>query len=65
MLIKKYLYIAVVCVLLSACSAGGEGGESDVPNPPEPAKPTVRIPIDISTTITRATETAFENGDQI
>ena len=65
MLIKKYLYIAVVCVLLSACSAGSEGGESDVPNPPEPAKPTVRIPIDISTTITRATETAFENGDQI
>lgn len=65
MLIKKYLYIAVVCVLLSACSAGGEAGESDVPNPPEPAKPTVRIPIDISTTITRATETAFENGDQI
>ena len=65
MLIKKYLYIAVVCVLLSACSAGSEGGESDVPNPPEPAKPTERIPIDISTTITRATETAFENGDQI
>ncbi len=65
MLIKKYLYIAVVCVLLSACSAGGEGGESDVTKPSVPTQPTVRIPIDISTTITRATETAFESGDQI
>ena len=65
MLIKKYLYIAVVCVLLSACSAGGEGGEVVPSEPSIPAQPTERMPIDISTSITRATETAFESGDQI
>ena len=65
MLIKKYLYIAVVSVSLFACSAGGEGGEVVPSEPSNPAQPTERMPIDISTSITRATETAFESGDQI
>lgn len=65
MLIKKYLYIAAVSVSLFACSAGGEGGEVVPSEPSNPAQPTERMPIDISTSITRATETAFESGDQI
>lgn len=65
MLIKKYLFIAAVSVWLFACSAGGEGGESELPKPPGPAQPTERMPIDIITSITRATETAFEDGDKI
>lgn len=65
MLIKKYLYIAAVSVSLFACSADGEGGEVVPSEPSNPAQPTERMPIDISTSITRATETAFESGDQI
>ncbi len=65
MLIKKYLYIAAVSVSQFACSAGGEGGEVVPSEPSNPAQPTERMPIDISTSITRATETAFESGDQI
>ena len=65
MLIKKYLYIAAVSVSQFACSAGGEGGEVVPSEPSNPAQPTERVPIDISTSITRATETAFESGDQI
>lgn len=64
-LLNKCLYIAVVNIFLLACSSGAENGVDDEPTPPQPEKPTVRIPIDISTSITRVTETAFESGDQI
>lgn len=50
---------------LLACSSGAENGVDDEPTPPQPEKPTVRIPIGISTYITRVTETAFESGDRI
>lgn len=64
-LLNKCLYIAVVNIFLLACSTGAENGVDDEPTPPQPEKPTVRIPIGISTSITRVTETAFESGDQI
>ena len=64
-LLNKCIYIAAVSFFLLACSSGAENGVDDVPTPPQPEKPTVRIPIDISTSITRVTETAFESGDAI
>lgn len=64
-LLNKCLYIAVVSFFLLACSSGAENGVDDEPTPPQPEKPTVRIPIGISTYITRVTETAFESGDRI
>ena len=64
-LLNKCLYIAAVSFFLLACSSGAENGVDDEPTPPQPEKPTVRIPIDISTSITRVTETAFESGDRI
>ena len=62
---NKCLYIAVVNIFLLACSTGAENGVDDEPTPPQPEKPTVRIPIGISTYITRVTETAYESGDRI
>lgn len=64
-LLNKCLYIAVVNIFLWACSTGAENGVDDEPTPPQPEKPTVRIPIGISTYITRVTETTFESGDRI
>lgn len=64
-LLNKCLYIAAVNFFLLACSSGAENGVDDEPTPPQPEKPTVRIPIGISTYITRVTETAFESGDRI
>lgn len=64
-LLNKCLYIAVVNIFLLACSTGAENGVDDEPTPPQPEKPTVRIPIGISTYITRVTETTFESGDRI
>lgn len=64
-LLNKCIYIVAVNFFLLACSSGAENGVDDEPTPPQPEKPTVRIPIDISTSITRVTETAFENGDAI
>ena len=64
-LLNKCLYIAVVNIFLLACSTGAENGVDDEPTPPQPEKPTVRIPIGISTYITRVTETAYESGDRI
>ena len=64
-LLNKCLYIAAVSFFLLACSSGAENGVDDEPTPPQPEKPTVRIPIGISTYITRVTETAYESGDRI
>lgn len=64
-LLNKCIYIAAVSFFLLACSSGAENGVDDAPTPPQPEKPTVRIPIDISTSITRVTESAFKSGDAI
>ena len=58
---KKYLAIVGSMLLaLTACSGGGS--ELDpTPSPP----PSAKVPISISTSISRATDLAFETGDQI
>lgn len=61
---EKNSFLAAYCIALFSCSSGG-GTDPDVPTPPTLDKPSVdKIPINISTTITRATDTTFENGDQ-
>ncbi|MDD7068636.1 MAG: fimbrillin family protein [Prevotella sp.] len=65
MLIYKSQYIIAFCLLLLACTSGGEGTETDPIQPSQPEETRPKMPINISTTITRATDTAFENGDQI
>lgn len=52
-------------MFLLACSSGEEELKPDTPNPSLPEVPDAKMPISISTTITRATETSFESGDQI
>lgn len=64
-LLNKCLYIAAVNFFLLACSSGAENGVDDEPTPPQPERPTGRIPIDISASITRVTETEFEEGDAV
>lgn len=64
-LLNKCLYIAAVSFFLLTCSSGAENGVDDEPTPPQPEKPTVRIPIDISTSIIGVTESAFTNDDAI
>ena len=50
---------------MSACS-GGAGSSLDPEPEPTPVKPTEKLPINISTSLTtRATDTAFEEGDGI
>ena len=50
---------------LLCCMSCGGSGDPAVPDPPTPDKPTDKLPISISTSITRATETAFESGDKV
>ena len=64
-LLNKCLYIAAVSFFLLACSSGAENGVDDEPTPPQPEKPTVRIPIDIGTSIIGVTKSAFKNDDAI
>lgn len=66
MLIKRASFLSLFCATLFSCSSGGGGTEPDVPEPSRPDNPSEeKLPINISTTITRATETTFENGDQV
>lgn len=59
----KYLSIAI-CTLLTLGACSSEGGGSDAPSP-SPTLPD-QLPIHISTTISsRATDDAFEEGDNI
>lgn len=70
---KKPVFL-IALALLVACTSCGHN-DPDVPptptepdkpdNPTEPDKPAAQIPINISATITRATEEAFESGDRI
>lgn len=64
-LLNKCLYIAAVSFFLLACSSGAENGVDDEPTPPQPEKPTVRIPVDIGTSIIGVTKSAFTNDDAI
>ena len=50
---------------LLCCMSCGGSGDPAVPDTPTPDKPTDKLPISISTSITRATETAFESGDKV
>ncbi len=53
---KLFFFAATVCVMLSACSKSEET---------TPVVETEKIPINISTTLTRATDSAFEAGDKV
>ena len=55
---KRFFTIATIA--LSFISCGENGGLI-----PEPTPPVERIPINISTSITRATDSAFEAGDKV
>ena len=50
---------------LLCCMSCGGSGDPAVPDTPTPDKPADKLPISISTSITRATETAFESGDKV
>lgn len=64
---KQVSFLASICLALICCMSCGGSGDPDTPVTPTPTpdKPTAKLPISISTDITRATETAFENGDEI
>lgn len=62
---KNKPFLAIAFAILVACSSCVNDGPSVPSTPSEPDKPNVQIPINIGTTISRATETAFENGDQM
>ena len=55
---KRFFTIATIALsFVSCCENGGLI--------PEPTPPVERIPINISTSITRATDSAFEAGDKV
>lgn len=58
-------FIASICMALLCCMSCGGSGDPAVPDTPTPDKPADKLPISISTSITRATETAFESGDKV
>lgn len=64
---KKPVFLIALALLVACTSCGHD--DPDVPptptEPTEPDKPAAQIPINISATITRATEEAFESGDRI
>lgn len=64
---KKPVFLIALALLVACTSCGHDDPDDpDVPpTPTEPDKPAAQIPINISTTITRATEEAFESGDRI
>lgn len=67
---KKPVFL-IALALLVACLSCGHDDPDVPPTPPEPDKPTepdkpaAQIPINVSATITRATEEAFESGDRM
>ncbi|MDY5089697.1 MAG: fimbrillin family protein, partial [Prevotella sp.] len=64
---KKASFIASVCMAVLCCMScgGSDDPVSPVTPPVTPDKPSAKVPISISTNITRATETAFESGDKV
>lgn len=64
--VKKASFITSVCMAVLCCmSCGGSDDPVSPVTPPTPDKPSAKMPISISTNITRATETAFESGDKV
>ena len=65
--VKKASFIASVCMAVLCCMScgGSDDPVSPVTPPTTPDKPSAKVPISISTNITRATETAFESGDKV
>lgn len=61
---KKPVFLIALAHLV-ACTSCGHDDPDVPPTPTEPDKPAAQIPINISATITRATEEAFESGDHI
>ena len=61
---KKPVFL-IALALLVACTSCGHDDPDVLSKPTEPDKPAAQIPINISATITRATEEAFESGDRI
>lgn len=61
---KKPVFL-IALALLVACTSCGHDDPDVPPTPTEPDKPASQIPINISATITRATEEAFESGDRV
>lgn len=61
---KKPVFL-IALALLVACTSCGHDDPDVPPTPTEPDKPAAQIPINISATITRATEEVFESGDRI
>lgn len=61
---KKPVFL-IALALLVVCTSCGHDAPDVPPTPTEPDKPAAQIPINISATITRATEEAFESGDRI
>lgn len=60
----KHLFVP--CALMSLILTGCGGGSGDEPSViPEPKPEPEKIPITISTAISRATDTAFEDGDRV
>ena len=57
---KNLAIVGSMLLALTACS----GGSSELDPTPKPT-PSAKVPINISTSITRATDLAFEAGDQI
>lgn len=58
---KKPVFLIALALLVACTSCG----YNDPDVPPTPTEPAAQIPINISATITRATEEAFESGDRI
>lgn len=59
---KVFLFSVMLCALLIGCSEDSEG---DVLKPAPPTTEIAKIPISISTQITRATDTNFERDDEV
>lgn len=59
---KIILFSVALCALFTSCSKGSEG---IVPDPVPPSIESKKIPISISTQITRATDTDFESDDKV
>lgn len=67
---KKPVFLIALALLVACTSCGHDDPDVpptpiEPPTPDEPDKPAAQIPINVSATITRATEEAFESGDRM
>lgn len=59
---KKSIQLFAICGLLFSCSTNNE---TETPQPPTPTEPQTKIPINLSMTISRATDSAFDDNDKV